>query len=68
MANLNQNSLDCYALNEDPMTCGVCGARTSFDELIDGSQVHQCLNANCDYRFAAVEDKDWPAMLAEPDY
>jgi ribosomal protein L40E len=48
--------LDCYILNEQPMICGKCGARTSFDEENSGRQMHQCLNPSCGYKFVAVED------------
>jgi len=50
--------LDCYILNEQPMTCGKCGARTSFEEMMNGTQKHQCLNMNCGCEFVAVEDAD----------
>ncbi len=52
----NHNVLDCYILDEQPMTCGKCGARTSFEERMDWTQLHQCLNLDCDYKFIAVED------------
>ena len=51
-------SLDCYILNEDPMTCGMCGARTSFEYLEGDTQVHQCLSSVCGYRFIVVDDMD----------
>ncbi len=40
------------------MTCGICGARTSFEEKKNGIQKHQCLNLDCDYKFIAVEDME----------
>ncbi len=45
-------------LDEPPMTCGICGARTSFEEKKNGIQKHQCLNLDCDYKFIAVEDME----------
>ncbi len=52
----DKTALECYILSEAPMSCGLCGARTDFDVKDDGSQVHQCLNSDCGYRFIAVED------------
>ena len=49
------NNLDCYTLSEQPMTCGICGARTSFEEEKDGRQNHNCLNLVCSYQFIAVD-------------
>ncbi|MDH5712091.1 MAG: hypothetical protein OEZ15_10585 [Gammaproteobacteria bacterium] len=54
----NNNDLDCYSLNDQPMTCGLCGSRTHFDEKDDGTQAHQCLNTECGYKFIAIEDID----------
>ena len=48
--------LDCYILNEQPMTCGICGARTSFEERRDGTQLHQCLKTDCGNNFIVVDD------------
>ena len=50
---INRAELDCYILNDQPTTCAKCGARTSFDELTDGTQNHQCLNTNYNYQFLA---------------
>ncbi len=44
----NHEVWDCYILDEQPMTCGICGARTSFEEKKNGIQKHQCLNLDCD--------------------
>ena len=52
----SEHSLDCFILKENPITCGMCSARTSFDVLVDGSQLHQGLSIACDYKFVAVED------------
>ena len=52
---VNHEKLDCYILNDQPTTCSKCGARTSFNELDDGSQKHQCLNTDCMYEFIIVE-------------
>ena len=51
----NHDGLDCYILNDQPVCCGLCGARTDFDENKDGSQIHQCLNQDCHYKFIALK-------------
>jgi len=53
-----QGELDCYVLNEQPTTCGKCGARTFFRVNSDGSQNHHCLNTDCSYAFLAFEGED----------
>ncbi len=45
--------MGCYILNDQPMTCGLCGARTDFVETNDGLQLHECLNLDCRYQFIA---------------
>jgi len=50
------NELDCYILGDQPVTCGICGARTTFFEKEDGMQIHRCMNTVCDYRFCTVDD------------
>lgn len=51
-------TLDFFILNDQPMTCGNCGSRTTFDVEKDETQIHQCLNLDCGYKFIAVEDID----------
>jgi len=53
-----QDKLDCYSLSEQPMTCGICGARTSFEEGKNGRQKHNCLNLVCSYQFIAVDSAE----------
>ena len=53
-----EDTLDWYILGDQPTTCGLCGARTSFNEEKDGTQNHQCLNRNCNYQFIAVSDEN----------
>jgi len=55
--NLNSDidTLDHYNLGDQPITCGICGTRTSFYELVDGYQKHSCLNVNCKYKFITAE-------------
>jgi len=53
--NCIDDDLDCYILNGQPMTCGLCGARTNFVESGSSTQKHQCLNISCGYKFLAVE-------------
>ena len=48
--------LECYILSDQPTTCGLCGARTDFYVESDGLQIHQCLDKDCGYLFAAVSD------------
>ncbi len=52
---VNYDDLNCYILNDQPTTCGICGARTNFEEINDGIQMHECLNRNCDYKFTTEE-------------
>lgn len=49
---------------EQPTTCPLCGARTTFDDLKNQnppSQIHKCLNEHCGYEFLGefelLEDK-----------
>jgi len=51
-----EHGQDCYILSDQPTTCGMCGARTSFDED-DGVQSHRCLNPACGYEFIAVDER-----------
>ena len=53
---LKIDDLDCYILNDQPTTCGKCGARTNFEEISEELQKHECLNPSCGYIFASVED------------
>jgi len=43
-----------YLMGDQPTTCGICGARTSFEELGETLQSHQCLNTICGYEFFVV--------------
>jgi len=52
---INNHNLDIYILNDQPTTCGICGARTDFDDIDDKTQLHQCLNLDCCYKFIAEE-------------
>ena len=52
----NNSELECFLLGDQPTTCGLCGARTSFVVEDDGVQIHQCLNQDCKYQFIAVSD------------
>ena len=55
MAAINAD-LECYVMGDQPTTCGLCGARTSFEVEDDGTQTHQCLNQACKYQFIAVNE------------
>ena len=45
-----------YLISDQPTTCGICGARTLFEEIGEALQTHQCLNAACGYEFLAVDE------------
>ena len=51
--NVIKADLEYYILGDQPTTCGMCGARTSFEIESDGMQTHQCLNQGCKYQFIA---------------
>jgi len=53
---IKYDNLDCYALNNQPITCGLCGTRTDFKEVSDVMQLHECLNSNCGYKFISYKD------------
>lgn len=40
-------------IEEDPVTCGKCGARTEFIELDLSDQIHTCMNTSCGHVFVA---------------
>lgn len=46
-----------YLGTEQPETCRWCGARTDFDVLPDGLQVHQCLS--CAKRYMVEFEESW---------
>ena len=52
------DDLDCYILGDQPVTCGICGARTAFSEGADGVQIHRCLNRGCGYLFIGEFEVD----------
>jgi hypothetical protein len=54
---INCDPLDCYRLDDQPTTCGLCGARTDFEEINEVIQLHECLNSDCGYKFITEEDK-----------
>lgn len=48
-----------YLVNDQPMTCPTCGARTHFDDKDDEEepyQLHTCLNPECGLVFKAVDE------------
>jgi hypothetical protein len=51
----NYDALDRYILNDDPIVCCLCGARTNFHEINNVTQLHECLNSNCRYEFITEE-------------
>jgi len=53
----NYCDLDRYILNDQPTACGLCGARTDFEEVNDRMQIHKCINSNCDYKFTTEVDQ-----------
>jgi len=52
---INNNDIDIYILNDQPTTCGICGARTDFEGMGNKLQLHQCLNLACGYKFITEE-------------
>lgn len=51
------DELPVFYGTEQPETCRKCGARTDFDVLPNGLQVHQCLN--CAKRYVVEFDESW---------
>lgn len=51
-------------LCDQPATCGLCGSRTSFDE-IGGKQLHCCLG--CGHEFVAEDDDEDDADREDGD-
>lgn len=45
-------------IGDCPVTCGSCGARTTFDVLDDLREHHRCLNGSCGLEFIAEQDAD----------
>jgi len=56
--NINNHNLDIYILNDQPTTCGICAARTEFEDITDEIQLHQCLSPDCGYQFLAEKDEE----------
>lgn len=52
---LSHLDMDVYTMTEDIVTCGKCGARTSFEDYADHNnkpyQVHECNNPDCGIMF-----------------
>ena len=53
---LKNEGLNCYLLDDQPTTCGKCGSRTNFEEVHEDTQIHECLNLDCGYKFTTVDD------------
>lgn len=49
-------ALQTFLIGEEPTTCPSCGARTEFEEIEDGLQLHQCLNEDCGKQFIGESD------------
>ncbi|VAW51808.1 hypothetical protein MNBD_GAMMA05-94, partial [hydrothermal vent metagenome] len=43
---------------DQPTTCGICAARTEFEDITDEIQLHQCLSPDCGYQFLAEKDEE----------
>ena len=53
---LADDGIEHYCLMSDgPTTCGISGTRTSFEEVSEALQYHQCLNAACGNEFFVVD-------------
>jgi hypothetical protein len=53
-------TLDCFLMNDQPVTCPECGCRTEFEEFLtventSVSQIHQCIDTDCLFKFEMVE-------------
>ncbi len=53
---IDYSDLDSYILSDQPTACGLCGARTDFEDISGKKQLHVCLNPDCGYKFIAEED------------
>ncbi len=62
---VNNHSLDIYILTDQPTTCGICGARTDFDDIDEITQLHKCLNSACGYIFITEYDEEFAKMWSE---
>lgn len=51
IVDVNYDSMDCYILCDQPTICGLCGVRTDIQEINDVTQIHECLNPECGYKF-----------------
>jgi len=56
---INNHNLNIYILNDQPTTCGICGARTDFYDVTDKVQLHECLNFDCGYQFITEMDEEF---------
>ncbi len=55
---MTNKELNIYLIDSDTLpVCPLCGARTSFDELDNSTQLHQCLN--CSHQFICCECDDY---------
>jgi len=59
---INNHDLDIYILNDQPTICGICGSITDFEDVDDKTQLHQCLNPACGYKFITEEDENFSEM------
>lgn len=50
---------DIYILTDQPTTCGLCGTRSTYIELMtlnrEYYELHKCIDAACSYEFVCVE-------------
>ena len=55
-----EETIHFLLLNDQPVTCPKCSARTTFYEKVDAYygvyEVHTCLNKKCEYDFFCIED------------
>ena len=55
--------LEVYIFSDQPTTCPQCSSRTDlildFSHTKDKTEIHKCLNNNCDYEFVMQYDEDF---------
>lgn len=54
-----EHELECFLMNDQPVTCPKCGSRTEFEDAQDfkGKQLvqkHKCLDIYCQFKFEVV--------------
>lgn len=57
------NYKEVFIFSEQPTTCPKCSCRTNlildFSHTKDQTQIHKCLNKNCNFEFVLQTDEDF---------